>query len=232
VAVLGWALTRWPAAREALPSEGPIERFRLLGLGLLALGLYFALPFDIRGYMYYLNTRFAHLAAPLLLAAVPPLAERFRRPMLIAAATVAVLVGFPLARGFAAFADEARGLEAQTELTASRPMVMGLIFDPSSKVVTHPVFLHASTELARARGGATNFSFALTPHSPLKYRQTPPPTFPSEWRPDQFDYARHGAAYDHFLIRGAHPTQIFGSRLQSELLIAGQQDGFWLVRRR
>ena len=51
--------------------EGPVERWRMLGLGLIALAMFFLLPFDIRGYVYYLNTRFAHLAAPLLLAAVP-----------------------------------------------------------------------------------------------------------------------------------------------------------------
>ena len=35
--------------------------------------LLFALPFDIRGYMYYLNTRYAHLAAALLVVSVPVL---------------------------------------------------------------------------------------------------------------------------------------------------------------
>ncbi|HEX4803402.1 MAG TPA: hypothetical protein VFV14_07815, partial [Myxococcaceae bacterium] len=65
-------LGAWPAQRQPT-SEGPIERWRILGLGVIALALYFLLPFDIRGYMYYLNTRYAHLAAALLVCAVPPL---------------------------------------------------------------------------------------------------------------------------------------------------------------
>src|SRR5262249_3629570 len=52
--VLGW----FPAARAARDAEGPVERWRMLALAAIALGLYFALPFDIRGYMYYLNTRY------------------------------------------------------------------------------------------------------------------------------------------------------------------------------
>jgi hypothetical protein len=109
---------------------------------------------------------------------------------------------------------------------------MGLVFDTGSRVVRHPVFLHSAAELARARGGSTNFSFALTPHSPLRYRGAPPPTFPSEWRPQDFDYATQGSAYDHFLVRGVHPSRIFGARLQQELAVAAQAGDSWLVRRR
>ncbi|MHB8872243.1 MAG: hypothetical protein ACYC8T_01020 [Myxococcaceae bacterium] len=232
VAALGLVAGLLPPSRETRQEESLVERFRLPALAALALVLYFALPFDIRGYMYYLNTRFAHLAAPLLLSAVPVASARFRRPLLIAAAAAAILVGVPIARGFRAFDAEADGLVQLAKVSKDRPMVMGLIFDPSSQVVSHPVYLHASTLLARERGGATNFSFALTPHSPLKYRAEPPPTFPSEWRPDQLDYQRQGRAYDHFLVRGVNPSQLFGPLLQSELTIAGQAGSFWLVRRR
>jgi len=110
--------------------------------------------------------------------------------------------------------------------------VMGLIFDPGSRVVRHPVFLHSAAVIAREQGGAPNFTFALTPHSPLRYCGAPPPTFPSEWRPDQFNYEREGRAYDHFLLRGITPRQVFGPRLGTELTLAGQSDGFWLVGRR
>ncbi|MFZ5471749.1 MAG: hypothetical protein ACOZIN_20160 [Myxococcota bacterium] len=206
--------------------------WRMAGLSALALALFFSLPFDIRGYMYYLNTRFAHLAWPLLLAAVPVVSARAQRLLGVLAAATAVVLAIPLSRGFAAFDEEARALDDLAALTAERPMVMGLIFDPRSQVVGHPVYLHAATVLARARGGATNFSFALTPHSPLEYRGMPPPTFPSEWRPDQFSYPTMGKAYDHFLVRGVHPARIFGALLDTELAIAGQSRGFWLVRRR
>jgi hypothetical protein len=212
--------------------EGPIARFRIVGLAALALVLYFALPFDIRGYMYYLNTRFAHLAAPLVLACVPPLKEHLRRPLLALATLAASISGIALARGFSQFDDEARTLAALVDSTAPKPRVMGLIFNTMSPSSTHPVWLHASTVLARARGGVTNFSFALTPHSPVMYRVAPPPTFPSEWRPDQMSWEAQGSWYDHFVVRGVHPRQIFGGRLDSELTIAAQSGDFFLVRRR
>ncbi len=232
VAAVGLLLGLLPQTREPALREEGLERLRLVGLAAIALVLFFTLPFDIRGTMYYLNTRFAHLAAPLVLAAVPAARERFRRPLLVLAVASAVAVGIPLARGFAAFDAEARQVDRLAEVSPARPRVMGLIFDPGSRVMTHPVFLHAATEIARARGGITNFSFALTPHSPLKYRGDPPPTFPSEWRPDQLDYERQGRAYDLFLVKGVAPARVFGSLLESELAVAGQAGDFWLVQRR
>ena len=108
-------------------------------------------------------------------------------------------------------------------------MVMGLVYNTGSAALTHPVFIHSAAFVAQARGGAANFSFALTPHSPLKYRDAPPPTFASEWRPQDFSWEKHGRAYDHFLVRGVHPSRIFGSRLGTELTIADQQGSFFLV---
>jgi hypothetical protein len=109
---------------------------------------------------------------------------------------------------------------------------MGLIYATGSRAVTHPVYLHSSCVVARERGGLTNFSFALTPHSPLMYRGPPPPTFPSEWRPDQMRWEDQGSHYDHFVLRGVRPEQVFGSRLQSDLYVATQAGDFFLVRRR
>ena len=218
--------------RHHSSAEGPVARWRLPGLLLLALGFYFLLPFDIRGYIYYLNTRYAQLAAVLAVASLPLTQPTLRRPLLWASAACALLLALVLGRGFRAFSHEASEWDALAESTAPKPRVMGLIFDTGSRVVRHPVFLHGAAELARARGGSTNFSFALTPHSPLRYRSTPPPTFPSEWRPQDFDYASQGPAYDHFLVRGIHPSRIFGERLQRELAVAAESGNSWLVRRR
>ncbi len=209
--------------------EGPVERWRMLGLGLIALAMFFLLPFDIRGYVYYLNTRFAHLAAPLLLASVPLVAPRFHRPLVLGGVVAALVLGVSLARGFRAFNDEAELLDRVATRAKQGPMVMGLVYNPGSASLTHPVFIHSAAFLAQARGGAANFSFALTPHSPLKYRDVPPPTFPSEWRPNDFSWEKHGWAYDHFLVRGVHPSRIFGDRLGTELKIADQQGSFFLV---
>ena len=231
VATVAVALSLAP--RGPSPSaEGPVARYRMVGLGLIALGLYFLLPFDIRGYIYYLNTRYAHLAAALLIASVPVTRPAFERKLLWASAACALLLGGVMGRGFRAFSREAAELDALTAATAPRPRVMGLIFETRSRVVRFPVFLHGATVLARARGGVTNFSFALTPHSPLRYQGATPPTFPSEWRPDELDYEAQGRFYDHFLVRGAHPSRVFGARLQSELAVVQQVGDSWLVRRR
>jgi hypothetical protein len=212
--------------------EGRYARWRMPGLALLALALYFLLPFDIRGYMYYLNTRFAHLAAALLVASVPPLTALWSRRALFAAAAVSLAVLVPLWGAFRAFDAESSALTSLVAATRDRPRVMGLIWAPGSRAVTHPVYLHSSCVLARERGGLTNFSFALTPHSPVMYRTTPPPTFDSEWRPDTFDWARQGPAYDHFLIKGPSAEQLFGPRLGTELEVVGRARDFTLVRRR
>lgn len=232
VAAVAVVLAWLPPSREADSPEGPIERWRIVGLGVIALVLYFALPFDIRGAMYYLNTRYAHLAAALFVCAVPPLRLSAARYLAFASSACAVLLGLVLARGFVAFGREAGALDRLAVLCPRAPLIMGLIFDPFSNVAAHPVYLHSAATLALERGGATNFSFASTPHSPIRYRGSPPPTFPSEWRPDQFDYARHGHAYDAFLVRGAEPARIFGPLLGSKLELAGRADGFSLVRRR
>ncbi len=232
VFVLALAATVLAVGRAREATEGPVARWRMLGLAALGFGLFFALPFDVRGYMYYLNTRYAHLAAALLVAAVPPLTQAWSRRAVWAGVLAAVVLMVPLRRAFAAFDVESRALMELAAAAAPRPRVMGLVFATGSRAVTHPVYLHAATVIARERGGLTNFSFALTPHSPLMYQHEPPPTFPSEWRPDQMRWEEHGRFYDHFVVRGVHPAQLFGARLQSELSIAGQAGDWWLVRKR
>jgi len=210
--------------------DGLVARWRIVGLAGLGVLLYFALPFDIRGYMYYLNTRYAHLAAALIVACVPPLKKEWTDRTVWLGVALAALTAWPLWKGFKEFDAESKPLAELAADAAAKPRVMGLVFAPGSRVMTHPVYLHASTVIARERGGLTNFSFALTPHSPLKYRGEPPPTFPSEWDPRP--WSQYASSYDHFLVRGVHPSQLFGARLDSEFFIAGQRGDFFLVRRR
>ena len=133
---------------------------------------------------------------------------------------------------FSAFDAESRALTTLAEAAGPKPKVMGLVFKPGSRAVTHPVYLHSSCMVARERGGLTNFSFALTPHSPLMYQGAPPPTFASEWRPDTMDWRTQGSQYDHFVVRGVDPNRLFGPLMQSELYVAAQVGDFTLVRRR
>jgi hypothetical protein len=212
--------------------EGRVARYRMLGLFAIAIGLYFALPFDIRGYMYYLNTRYAHLSAMLLVGALPPLKPSWSRWAAGAGVLCACVLMVPLRSGFIAFDREAAPLATLASAAAPKARVMGLIYRNGSSVVRYPVHLHAACEVARASGGLTNFSFALTPHSPLMYRGTPPPTFPSEWRPDEMHWESQGSYYDHFVVRGRHPRDVFGPRLDHELYLAAEEADFYLVRRR
>lgn len=205
---------------------------RIAGLALVAFVLLFALPFDIRGYMYYLNTRYAHLAAALFVVSVPVLNELWAKRLLFVAAAASVVLMLPLWSAFSAFDVESQALTELAKQAGPKPKVMGLMYATGSRAVTHPVYLHASCVVARERGGLTNFSFALTPHSPLMYRGEPPPTFPSEWAPNQMRWETQGRMYDHFVVRGPRPEQLFGGLLQSELYVAAQSGDFFLVRKR
>lgn len=220
------ALVREWRANEQ--KEFGIERFRILALAGLALALFFLVPFDVRGYGYYLNTRYAHLAAPLVLASVPVVTPRVARGLTVGAAVAAAISGLALARGFRDFDRESSAIDTLVAATGPTPMIATMIADPGSRVVNHGVYAHTSCDLAREHGGATSFSFAETPHSPLKYRSTPPPEVVTESAHDQLDFR----VYDHFLVRGRDPLALFGARLGTELYVAAQAEGFTLVRRR
>ena len=227
------ALVLWIAGQRSSPREGPVERWRMPGLAVLAVLLFLYLPFDIRGAVYYLNTRYAHLLAPLAVASLPPISPRLRPTLLGAGLVAALVLAVPLGTGFHAFDLEAAPLLRFAEEAPPGPRIMGLIFDPGSRVVRHPVFLHAAAVPARLRGGITNFSFARTPHSPIRYRGPPPPTFPSEWRPDGFRWDTMGPAYSHFLVRGVDPRAVFGAHYGVEVIPVDHAGGMaWLENHR
>jgi hypothetical protein len=46
------------------------------------------------------------------------------------------------------------------------------------------------------------------------------------------NWESQGRYYDHFVVRGRHPQEIFGARLGQELYIAAEEADFYLVRRR
>lgn len=238
--VVGLVLLAMVAARlrlfRASPAPRPRDLRRMLaawGLPAIALALYVLTPFDIHGLVYSLSPRFAHLAGPLLvLVAVPRLNVRGQRLGLLGAAGLVGVLSVVLGRGFVAFDREAAPIRELAPLAGQKPLVMGLIHDRGSEVMRLPVHLHAAATVARLTGGAPNFSFASTPHSPLRYRGEPPPTFPSEWRPQQFRFARHGGPYDAFLLRGSSPARVFGARLGRQVELVGQQEELWLLRRR
>lgn len=234
LALVAVGLGVFQLARKVTPErrEGPLARWRMLALGVLALILFFALPFDIRGYVYYLNTRYAHLTAALLVCAVPVLEKTWARRMLLVAALVGPLTAVPLWRAFSAFDEEASHVLELAKQAPRGAKVMGLIFNTGSRLMTQPVFLHASCFVAREQGGITNFSFASTPHNPLLYKSAVPPTFPSEWRPDQMNWDTQGRAYDTFVVRGVDPRRVFREHYGTEVETVAQSGDFFLVRKR
>lgn len=221
--IVGWL------RRSGRPTLGSL---RIPGLFTLALLLYFATPFSVRGYMYYINLRYAHLAAPLLVACIPSLPDSTRKYGPWLGVLVAFVLSVPLARAFAAFDVESQPLLALAREAPAKAKTMGLIYTPGSRVVTHPVYLHAAAIVARERGGLANFSFALTPHSPVMYRNAPPPTFPSEWQPAAMSWEREGRAYNSFLLKGPRPSDVFGDLLGAEVDVVDTKGDATLLQRR
>lgn len=218
-----------PPATTASPSR---DRLCRVGLVAIAFTLFLALPLAIRGQIQYLSPRFATLTALLALALLPRLGRRSTRIFLVYGATVALTSATMLSRGYRRFAAEAAQLHRLAAACADHPHVLGLIFEPNSRVVCRPVYLHGAAVIARLRDGFSDYSLAGGNQIPLRYLHGAPSAFAAEWHPEQFDYATQGAGFDHFLLRGARPDSVFGARLGSELELAAREGDWWLVRRR
>jgi hypothetical protein len=231
VALLACVARLFETVATPAPAPAWFERLRPLGLSAIAFGLFMTLPLNIFGAIEYLNPRFATLTAVLCVGLVPRIGPRASRWLPWCAAAAAFALALPVASGFRAFDREAATLRRLAAASADRPLVMGLMFDPNSAIIHHPVFLHAAATLARLRGGVPSYTLMAWPQVPLRYRDTPPPAPASEWRPDLFDYATMGSTYDHFLVRGTRPDSLFGTRLGSELRVAAHEGNWWLVRR-
>jgi hypothetical protein len=208
------------------------ERVRPWGLVAIAFALFLALPLTIRGQIMYLSPRFAVLTALLALTLAPRLGRRSAAVLETSSAVTVVAGGLLLVRGFLAFDHEASALRRLAPACSDAPRILALIFDPYSGVVERPVYLHGAAVLARLRHGLPNYTLAGGNQIPLRYRNGPPPALASEWHPEQFDAVTQGAAFDHFLLRGARPDSVFAGRLGTELELAGREGEWSLVRRR
>ena len=212
-------------------AEQPRGGYRLLGLAALSALLYFGTPYDIQGYMYMINIRFALYIAVFLLAAIPAIPARVRlvAPWLSLACVLYFFV--PMAHAFRAFDNEWSDVGEIAKAAPPRVKIMGLIYNFGSEHFRLPIYLHSAVEVAREQGGVANFSFALTPHSPLQYRRDPPPTFSNEWHPEYLDWEKQASFYDCFLLRGASPQRVFGFHLHQELVLRKQSGSFSLYCR-
>lgn len=208
------------------------ERARPLGLVAIAAGLYLALPLHIYGSVGDLSPRFAPLIAALGTGLVPGLTGRARAGFLCLAAAVPLATAVPLIRGFRAFDRESAPLREVIGAIGDRPVLMGLIHDPESRVMRHPVYLHAAATAARAHDGIPHYTLADWANGPIRHRTAALPSYPDEWHPERFDLATMGPAYDHFLGRGREPEGLFGGTLGREFDVAARAGDWWLVRRR
>lgn len=232
VALAAIVVSRTAGRRGTGPGGPWFERARPLGLVVIAAVLYLGLPLHVYGYVGDLSPRFAPIVATLAAGLVPGLAGRTRAVFVCLAAAASLATAVPLVRGFRAFDRESAPLREVIASVGDRPTVMGLVYDRGSRVVRHPVYVHAAATAARARGGIPNYSLGDWPNSQIRHRGAPLPSFQDEWRPDRFDYASMGPAYDHFLGRGRAPEAVFGGRLRAELYVAARAGDWWLVRRR
>jgi hypothetical protein len=205
------------------------ESIRLPMLLAYTLALFFLLPFDIRGFVYSMNPRYASLCATLFVC-VPSWPFRFQRFFMAVATLMAVVFGVRLTAAFVKFDAEHEPLRQMTQLMPRKARVMGLMFQVQSEIFRHPLYLHAAAELALASTGVSHFSFASTPHSPLMFKEEPPPTFASEWDPSAFNWSDHGFYYDAFLLRGISPPQLPSSQ-RPELVVTFADRGWFLVEK-
>jgi hypothetical protein len=106
--------------------------------------------------------------------------------------------------------------------------VLGLPFD---RGIAGPVrlwpFLHWAAYHQVLAGGDVGFSFAGLPSIPLRYRPGMQAPHPYEWRPDHFDWATMGHAYDAFLVSGA-PYGRGGQELRSHAVVVARS-GPWTL---
>ncbi len=223
VAFLSIAIGWWERRGERIRAHS-LEDYRMLGLALLTLVLYFALPFTINGFIEHLNRRFLQLGVALLVCAVPVLTERWHRWGIAAGATVSVALAIPLTLAFHAFHLESEPLLILAAHAPPKAKMRSLIFEKEPRAFTHPVFNNAGAVVSRAQGGIGNSSFAATPQSPVMYKVPLPPDT-RDWRETMW-------YYDTYLLRGPSAQKVFGASLYSEFKAVDFGEGLSLVVRR
>jgi hypothetical protein len=208
-----WPIAVWLFALIVLAWRGRqrrldwVIRWQRAAVGsivLLAMLLYFSMPFAI-GWLWWINSRYAMLAA-LLLPALAPAPHGTRGSLALSmAAAIAVWVAASAAVHVRAFQQEVNGFEPV--LAQARPgrRLFSMIFEQRSDVARFIPYHHFGSYYRARLGGVAEPSFANLPQSPVRYRPevAPPPRAPSwEWDPTTFRNELDGAYYDYVLVRG------------------------------
>jgi hypothetical protein len=202
--LLPLALLAWPARRRRMDSAA---RWRMAAVGsivLLAMALYFAMPFKI-GWLWWINSRYAILAALLLPALAPaPFGTRGSLALWMAAA-IAVWVAASAVLHVRAFQQEVNGFEQVLSHAGRGRRLFSIISEPRSDVARSIPYHHFGSYYRARFGGIAEPSFATLPQSPIRYRpeMAPPPrAFAWQWDPTTFRNELDGEYYDYVLVRG------------------------------
>jgi hypothetical protein len=231
--VLAVVLAALLAARQGRAGHGaPARDLRPLGLLALSLACYFCLPTDVSGYMYLIHGRYSQLAALCAIPAIPRLGGRAGAALAALAAALALASGLQLTALFRRFDREAEPFESVAARLPRSSRVMHLVVDGESRVATHSVYLHYAALAALRCDGVPSFSLAQDPSFLVNYRAGAHPPAPKwEWRPSRFTWEDHARHYDHYLVRGAAPAELFGEHT-GDVQIVAQEDSWTLLRRR
>lgn len=212
------------------------EHLAGVGIALTALLLFFFMPKHIRG-QYYLSTRMAPWVLFALVPAVSaPLAPRWERARLGAAAGVAVAF-FALAAGaFSLFAAEAAPLDSLLARIPPQQRVTLWAKKRSSRAVPSNPFTHYASWYAAEQQGTTTFSFASFRPNPVVYahRDATHRSIPGEeFKQWCTAFAGQADDVDYVVLRKAEPTgkQCGARELYADNLEPVAEEGDWALLR-
>jgi hypothetical protein len=192
VAILG-------AVRRSRPA------WRVIALAGATLLAYLCAPFDI-GYMGYIGLR----ALPFLVLtaiASPSLASgRLTSALCVAAVLLQISYSAVLVRAAQAFTVEAQARELMQVLGAAQTgkRLFALIPDQESRVMQFRPYLHFGSYYQVLRGGRSQYNFAETPWTPVRFRgATNHAPLPRSWElhPERIVPSVDAADDDYLLLR-------------------------------
>jgi len=227
--LFAWSLLVWPRRSPVEDSKSRFRRRALATLTCLALALYFAMPYAI-GWLWWLNARYALLAA-LLLPAVAPAAYGIRGALSLAMAAVAALwVAGGAAMHVRAFQREVDGFEQVLQRARPAQRLFTIVYEEDSRVARFIPFHHFGSYYRARSGGIAEWSFAQLPQSPIRYRPevAPPARLPSwEWDPNSFRNEIDGAYFDYVLVRGN--VDPFSTKPHGPVWHVAAREGLWAL---
>ena len=228
-----WVIGRPAATVRPLAGRAALRRHVPEALLVAAFFIYLLSPISYK-WIWPIADRLVPAVALLALPALARPSTPLRSVTLVIPATLLALGMAHLhadrARQFAAEAGPIRQILGHAD---RGKRLMSLIYQPQSRVLKWPAFLHFGQYYTMDRGGVANFSFANFPQSPVLFPdEGGPPKVPPrfEWTPELFTMADHGYWYDYVLVRDADPLRRpFGAAADRVQLVA--HDGPWALYR-